>query len=126
MVLCNTEYFKNIYKSRSFVAIIGASNEKLFMFCESLRKIFFKTIFLNICIKIYLALEKLDLMIHYSACNPSSTCLLLTCNRWRSFECGVVSKCPKFFFFQLALPNMWAYLFLFQNTVHKCVCWHRP
>ena len=24
-------------KSRSFVAIMGASNEKLFMFCESLR-----------------------------------------------------------------------------------------
>ena len=38
---------------------MGASNEKLFMFCESLRKIFFKTVFLNVCIKIYQPSDKI-------------------------------------------------------------------
>ena len=33
--------------------MMGASNEKLFMFCQNLRKILLKLSFLNVCIEIY-------------------------------------------------------------------------
>ena len=51
---------KKYTKSWSFVAIIGALNEKLFRICESLRKmIILKMIFLDVCIKIYPSINKI-------------------------------------------------------------------